>query len=171
MGLKLQSTWGTHNLVLKVAWVGVALYWGSAPGSGQGHIKVRLRSNRLKYWITTFFYSVHMFLLQGSVPLGYSWHNVAGKPSNTHSSGEGGGVQWFYVAWRGNIPPLYHPSSLISPPVLALTSGQNEVNWSLEEHGLHVTKDLRHPHLDIKGDMGWGCPLLGFYSRLRIRSY
>ena len=103
--------------------------------SYKGQVKVK----SAKILNNNIFYSVHMFLLQGGVPLDYSLHNVAG--------------------------------SLISPPVLALTSGQNEVNRSLEEHGLHVTEDLRHPHLDIKGDMGWGCPLLGLYSRIRIRSY
>ena len=39
------------------------------------------------------------------------------------------------------------------------------------EHGLQVTKHLRHPHLGNKGDMVWGCPLLGFYSRAKTRSY
>ena len=39
----------------------------------------------------------------------------------------GGGGYSDYVAWRGNAPLLYHPSSLISIPVIALTSGQNEV--------------------------------------------
>ena len=45
------------------------------------------------------------------------------------------------------------------------------VNMSLMEHGLEVTKHLRHPHLGTKGDMGWGCSLLGFYCRVKSRSY
>ena len=39
------------------------------------------------------------------------------------------------------------------------------------EHGLEVTKHLRHQHLGTKGDMGWGCPLLGLHCRVRSRSY
>ena len=45
------------------------------------------------------------------------------------------------------------------------------VNWSLVEDGLEVTKHLMHPHLGTKGDTGWGCLLLGFYCRVRSRSY
>ena len=37
--------------------------------------------------------------------------------------------------------------------------------------GFQVTNYLRHPHLGTKGDMRWCCPLLGFYSRVRIGSY
>ena len=48
---------------------------------------------------------------------------------------------------------------------------QNKVNWSIAEHGLQVTKHLKHPHLGNKSVMVWGCPLLGFYSRVRTRSY
>ena len=81
------------------------------------------------------------------------------------------GVQWLYVAWRGNTPLLYHPSPHISHPLPALTSVKNKVNWSLVEHGLQVTKHLKHPHLGNKGVMVWGCLLLGFYSRVRTRSY
>ena len=33
-----------------------------------------------------------------------------------------------------------------------------------------VPKHPRHPHLGTKDDMGWGCPLLGFYCRVRSRS-
>ena len=33
---------------------------------------------------------------------------------------------------------------------------QKMVNWSLVEHGLDITKYLRHPYLGTKGDMGWG---------------
>ena len=92
---------------------------------------------------------------------------MAGKPSNTHHRG----YSKYYVAWRGNTPLLYPPSPLISHPVPALTSVQNKVNWSLVEHGLQVTKHLKHPYLGNKGVMVWGCPLLGFYSRVRTRSY
>ena len=75
------------------------------------------------------------------------------------------------MTWRGNTSLLYHPSLFISPPVPPLISVQNEVNWGLVERGLEVTKHLRHPHLGNKRDMVWGCPLLGFYSRVRTRSY
>ena len=171
MGLKSQNTWGTHNWVLKVTWVGVALYWGSTPGSGRGHIKVISRSNQLKYWITTFF-TVSIIFCCGEVfhkaTVDIMW--LGSLPTRILVGG-GGGVEWLYVAWRGNTPLLYHPSPLISPPVQALTSVQNEVNWSIEEHGLQVTKHLRHPHLDTKGDMGWSCPFLRLYSRVRMRSY
>ena len=57
------------------------------------------------------------------------------------------------------IPPL---------PLPALTSVQNEVNLSLVEQGLLVKK---HLNVGNKGDMVWGCPLLGFYSKVRNRSY
>ena len=39
------------------------------------------------------------------------------------------------------------------------------------EHGLEVTKHMRHPQLGTRGGMCWGCPLLGFCSRVRSRSY
>ena len=89
------------------------------------------------------------------------------KPSNTHPRG----YSDYYVAWKGNTPLLYHPSPLISHPLPTLKSMQKMVNWGVVEHGLEVTIHLRHPHLGIKGDMGWGCPLLGFYCRVRSRSY
>ena len=63
------------------------------------------------------------------------------------------------------------PSPLISHPPPILKSMQKVVNWRLVEHGLEVTKHLRQPHLGTKGDMGWGCPLLRFYCRVRSRSY
>ena len=77
------------------------------------------------------------------------------------------------IMWlgRGTTPLLYPPSPLISHPLPKLKSMQKMVNWSLVEHGLEVTKHLGHPHLGTKGDMGWGCPLLGFYCRVRSRSY
>ena len=57
-------------------------------------------------------------------------------------------------------------------PTTTLKSMQKMVNWSPVEHGIEVTiKHLRHPHLSTKGDMGWSCPLLGFYCRVRSRSY
>ena len=40
------------------------------------------------------------------------------------------------------------------------------VNWCFVWHGLEVTRHLRHPQLGTKGDMGWGWPLLWFYSRV-----
>ena len=96
-----------------------------------------------------------------------SWHIVAWKPSNKHPRG----YSEYYVAWRGNTPLLYPPSLLISHPLPTLTSMQKMVNWSLVEHWLEVTKHQRHPHLQgTKGDMGWGCPFLGFYCRVRTRS-
>ena len=91
----------------------------------------------------------------------------AGKPSNTHPRG----YRDYYVAWKGNTPLLCPPSPLISHPLPTLKSMQKMVNWSVVEHGLEVTKHLRHPHLGTKGDIGWGCPLLGFYCRVRSRSY
>ena len=39
------------------------------------------------------------------------------------------------------------------------------------EHGVEATKHMRHPQLGTKGDMGLGCLSLGFYSRVRSRSY
>ena len=107
-----------------VAWVGVALYWGSAPGSGQGHIKVRLRSNRLKYWIATFF-TVCICFCRREV---FHWATVdimwlGSLPTRILV---GGGVQRLYVACRGNTPLLYHPSSLISPPC---TSANIRAKW------------------------------------------
>ena len=92
---------------------------------------------------------------------------MAGKPSNTHLRG----YSEYYVVWRGNTPLLYPPFPLISHPLPTLKLMQQMVNWSLVKHGLEVTKHLRHPHLGTKGDMGWGCPLLGFYCRVRSRSY
>ena len=92
---------------------------------------------------------------------------LAVKPSNTLPTG----YSEYYVAWRGNTPLLYPPSPLISHRLPTLKSLQKMVNWSLVEHGLEVTKHLRHPHLGTKNDMGWYCPLLGFYCRVRSRSY
>ena len=93
---------------------------------------------------------------------------MAGKPSNMHPRG----YSEYYVVWRGNTPLLYPPSPLISHPLPALKSMQKMVNWSLVEHGLEVTKHLRHPHLQgTKGDMGWGYPLLGFYCRVISREF
>ena len=93
---------------------------------------------------------------------------MAGKPSNTHPSG----YSEYYVAWRDNTLLLYPPSPLISHLLPTLKSMQKMVNWSLVEHGLEVTKHLRLPHLQgTKGDMGWVCPLLGFYCRVWSRSY
>ena len=111
--------------------------------------------------------SFHSFLLQTSVPQGCSGHIVAEKPSNTHPRG----YSDYYVAWKGNIPLLYPPSPLISHPLPTIKTMQKMVIWSAVEHGFEVTKHLSHPHLDTKGDMGWGCPLLGFYCRVRSRSY
>ena len=92
---------------------------------------------------------------------------VAGKPSNTHPRG------YSDYTWLGGVIPHCYisPVPLISHPVPALTSVQKKVNCSLVEHGLQVTKHLKHPHLGNKGVMVWGCPLLGFYSRVRSRSY
>ena len=60
---------------------------------------------------------------------------------------------------EGYYPTLISPvPSYITHPVPALKKLQNEVNWSLVEHGLQVTKHLKHPHLGNKGDMAWGCP-------------
>ena len=92
---------------------------------------------------------------------------MAGKPFNTHPRG----YSEYYVAWRGDTPLLYPPSPLISHPIPKLKSMQKMVNWRLVEHGLEVTKHLRQPHLGTRGDMGWGCPLLGLYSRVRSRSH
>ena len=92
---------------------------------------------------------------------------MAGKPFNTHPRG----YSDYYVAWKSNTPLLYPTSPLISHPLPTLKSMQKMVNWGVVEHGLEVTKHLRHPHLGTKGDKGWGCPLLGFYCRVRSRSY
>ena len=108
---------------------------------------------------------LQFFLLQRSVPQGCSWHILAGKPSNTHSRG----YSEYNVAWRGNTPLIHPPSPLISHPLPTLKSMQKMINWrSLVEHGLEVTKHLRHQHL---GTEGWGCPLLGLNCRVRSRSY
>ena len=128
--------------------------------SCQGHLKVKQAKILNKKQFSH-------FLLQRSVPQGCSWHIVTGKPSNTHSRG----YSDYYVAWKGNTPSLYPPSPLISHPLPTIKSLQKMVNWGVVEHGLEVTKHLRHPHLGTKGDMGWGCPLLGFYCRVRSRSY
>ena len=131
MGFKLQSTLGTHTWVLKVTWVWVALSRGSTAWSGQGHIKVITRSNQLWYWIKTyFFYSFHVFFCCKEV-----FHKAAvdivwlgSLPTRIL----GGTVTRLYVAWRGNIPLFISPvPSYITPCSLpALTSVQNEVNWS-----------------------------------------
>ena len=82
-----------------------------------------------------------------------------------------GGTVNIIWAWRGNTPLIYPPSPLISNPLPTLKSMQKMINRSLVEHGLVVTKHLRHQHLGTKGDMGWGCPLLGLYCRVRSRSF
>ena len=111
MGLKLQSTWGTHTWVLKVTWVGVSFCWGSTAESGQGHIKVISRSSELYYWIKTFFLQLpYICLFQKSVQQGCSWHIVVGKPSNTHPMGYGDYMWLGGVIPRSyiNRPLLYH---------------------------------------------------------------
>ena len=79
------------------------------------------------------------------------------------------------IMWLGGVIPQYYrvypPSPLISHPLPTIKSMQKMVNWSCVEHGLKVTKQLRHPHLGTKGDVGWGYPLLGFYCRVGSRSY
>ena len=92
---------------------------------------------------------------------------MAGKPSTMHPRG------YSAYMWLGGVITLllYHLSPLLSHPVPALTSVQNEVNWSPVEHILQVTKHLRHSHPGNKDEMSWGCPLLGFYSRVQTRSY
>ena len=77
------------------------------------------------------------------------------------------------MIWLGGVIPHSYipPSPLISHPLPTLKSMQKVVNWRLVEHWLEVTKHLRQPHLGIKGDMGWVCPLLGLYCRVRSRSY
>ena len=77
------------------------------------------------------------------------------------------------IIWLGGVIPHSYipPSPLISHPLPTLKPMQKIVNWRLVEHSLKVTKHLRQPHLGTKGDMVWGCPLLGLYYRVRSRSY
>ena len=132
--------------------------------SCQGHIKVIWRSKLPKYLIKNIF---NIFCCKGV------FHKAAadilrlGKPSNTHPRG----YSEYYVPWRGNTPPLYHPSPPSSQASTNTKSMQKMVNWSLVGHGLEVTKHMRHPDLGTKGDIRWGCTLLGFYCRVRSRSY
>ena len=134
--------------------LGFFLCWDSTPGLGQGQIKVISRSNQLKYWIKHFFTVSMCFCCREvfhKATVDIMW--LGSFPTRIL---EGGGVQWVYVAWRGNTQLLYHESPLISPPLPALTSVQNEVNWSHVEHGLQVTKHLRHPHLGTGVALYWG---------------
>ena len=48
---------GPH-LATNLTWVGVRLYRGSTPRSGQGHVKVIWRSNQLKYSIKKTYFTV-----------------------------------------------------------------------------------------------------------------
>ena len=45
-----------------MTWFGVALYWRSTPGSGQGHTKVISRAKQINYSIETLF-TVYMYFL------------------------------------------------------------------------------------------------------------
>ena len=82
------------------------------------------------------------------------------------------GVTVNIMCLGGVIPHPYIPRPLLyHKPLPTLKSMQKMVNWSFVEHGLVVTKHMRHPHLGTKGDMRWGCTLLGFYCRVRSRSY
>ena len=107
-------------------------------------------------------------MLQRSVPQGCSWHIVAGKPSNTHPRG----YSEYYVAWRGDTPLLYPPSPLISHPLPTLKSMQkNGVLWKMGLKSQSTWGTHNWVGLLTLGNMGWGCPLLGFYCRVMSRSY